>query len=85
MAIKQSFEKAVEDVKKLTARPDNDTLLNLYSLFKQATEGNVAGNRPGMLDIKGRKKFDAWAEKKGMAAEQAMQEYVRLVQSLLNR
>ena len=82
MVLTDEFKKASQDVKSLTARPDNETLLALYSLFKQATEGDVKGSRPGMLDIKGRKKYDAWADKKGMAAELAMKEYIALVQRL---
>lgn len=82
MAIKQDFEKAVSDVKELSTRPDNSTLLMLYSLFKQATEGDVQGKRPGMLDLKGRAKFDAWTARKGTSSEQAMAEYIALVKDL---
>jgi acyl-CoA-binding protein len=82
MSLKQDFEKASQDVTQLSSRPDNETLLTLYSLYKQATEGDAKGKRPGMLDIKGRKKFDAWAERVGMAADRAMQEYVALVGKL---
>jgi acyl-CoA-binding protein len=82
MALKEDFEKASVDVKSLTKRPSNEQLLSLYAFFKQATEGDVKGSRPGMFDLKGRAKYDSWAEKKGMAAERAMQEYVTLVQQL---
>lgn len=82
MALKEDFESAASDVKKLTTRPDNDTLLQLYALYKQGTEGDVSGSRPGMLDIKGRKKYDAWATKKGTAAGIAQQAYVALVKKL---
>lgn len=82
MALKEDFDRAAEEVQKLPSRPDNDTLLSLYALFKQATEGDVKGSRPGMLDLKGRKKFDAWAEKKGMGTDQAMREYIGLVTRL---
>ena len=82
MALKEEFETAANDVKKLSSRPDNDTLLELYALYKQGTEGDVSGSRPGMLDIKGRKKFDAWAAKKGTAADKAQQAYVALVKKL---
>lgn len=83
MALKDDFQKAAQDVQKLASRPDNDTLLKLYALYKQSTEGDVNGARPGMLDIKGRKKYDAWAEKKGTPSDKAMSEYVALVTSLL--
>ena len=56
-----AFEQAQKDVKTLTERPSNDDLLALYSLFKQATDGDVSGKRPGMLDMVGRAKYDAWA------------------------
>ena len=76
------FEKAVADSKKLTERPDNATLLKLYALYKQATEGDVEGKRPGFTDMVGRAKFDSWAEAKGKSADDAMQEYVDLIESL---
>ncbi len=80
--LKARFETAVEEVQKLPAKPDNDTLLELYSLFKQATKGDASGKRPGMLDFVARAKFDAWAKLEGRTAEQAMQEYVDLVERL---
>ncbi|HYO57956.1 acyl-CoA-binding protein [Archangium sp.] len=82
MALEDDFRSAQERVKTLTTRPSNDTLLELYSLFKQATEGDVQGKRPGMLDIKGRAKYDAWAGRKGLGREAAMQQYVSLVERL---
>ncbi len=83
MALADDSSSAQERVKTLTTRPSNDTLLELYSLFKQATEGDVQGKRPGMLDLKGRAKYDAWAGRKGVAREAAMQQYVALVDRLL--
>lgn len=82
MALKEEFESAAKEVQKLKQRPDNDTLLELYALYKQGTEGDVSGSRPGMLDIKGRKKFDSWASKRGTAADMAQQAYVALVKKL---
>jgi diazepam-binding inhibitor (GABA receptor modulating acyl-CoA-binding protein) len=82
VALKDDFQNAANDVKKLTKRPDNGSLLSLYSIYKQATEGDVTGSRPGMLDIKGRAKFDAWSKIKGTPAEKAMQDYVSLVRNL---
>lgn len=82
MDLKTRFNQASEDVKKITTRPDNQTLLELYSLFKQATEGDVSGSRPGMLDVRGRAKFDAWANKKGMSSDTAMTNYIALVSKL---
>ena len=83
MALADDFRSAQERVKTLTTRPSNDTLLELYSLYKQATDGDVQGKRPGMLDLKGRAKYDAWAGRKGLAKEAAMQQYVDLVDRLL--
>lgn len=82
MALKEDFELASRDVQKLSTRPDNDTLLQLYGCFKQATEGDATGSRPGMLDIKGRKKYDAWAALKGKTKDAAMAQYVALVKKL---
>jgi acyl-CoA-binding protein len=83
MALTDDFQKAQERVKTLTTRPSNDTLLELYSLFKQATEGDVQGKRPGLLDLKGRAKYDAWAGRKGVGKDAAMQQYIQLVDRLL--
>ena len=80
--LKAAFDQAVADSKKLPEKPDNMTLLKLYSLFKQATEGDVEGKRPGFTDMVGRAKYDAWAAIKGKSAEEAMQEYVDLIESL---
>jgi diazepam-binding inhibitor (GABA receptor modulator, acyl-CoA-binding protein) len=80
--LKATFEKAVAASKQLPEKPDNATLLKLYSLYKQATEGDVEGKRPGFTDMVGRAKYDAWAEVKGKGADEAMQEYVDLIDSL---
>ena len=77
-----AFADAQERVKKLTQRPDNMTLLELYALFKQGTDGDVTGARPGMLDLKGRAKYDAWSGKTGMSREGAREAYVALVKKL---
>lgn len=81
--LETKFEKASEDVQKLSQRPDNNTLLRLYAFYKQATEGNVEGKRPGITNLKGRAKYDAWAKIKDMSPEDAMTSYIDLVQSLL--
>ena len=80
--LKATFEKAVADSKDLPERPDNQTLLKIYGLFKQASEGDNEGKRPGFTDMVGRMKFDAWAELKGKSNEEAMQEYIDLIESL---
>ena len=79
---KDKFADAQERVKKLTERPSNDELLELYALYKQATEGDVSGSRPGMLDMKGRAKYDAWAKAKGTPEADAKKRYVALVDRL---
>jgi diazepam-binding inhibitor (GABA receptor modulator, acyl-CoA-binding protein) len=80
--MKEEFEKAVARSKELTKRPSNEELLQLYALYKQATEGDVSGDRPGGFDFKAIAKFDAWEELKGKSQDQAMQEYIKLVSSL---
>ena len=83
MSLEDDFQNAQEQVKTLTTRPSNESLLQLYSLYKQGTAGDTEGKRPGMMDIKGRAKFDAWANLKGKDKETAMNEYVALVGKLL--
>lgn len=85
MELKEKFEQASESVMNLSERPSNEELLKLYGYFKQGTEGDVAGKRPGMINLKGRAKFDAWAELEGMSADEAMGSYVDLVESLLGK
>ncbi len=80
--LKAQFDQAVADSTQLSERPDNQTLLQLYGLYKQATVGDSAGTRPGFTDIAGRMKFDAWAALKGKSGEEAMQEYIDLIESL---
>lgn len=80
--LQTKFDTAAEDVQQLPSRPDNNTLLQLYAHFKQATVGDVSGKRPGMIDFAGRAKYDAWAKLKGTAKEAAMQAYVDLVERL---
>ena len=73
------FNDAKARVEKLPKRPSNDQLLELYAFYKQASEGDVSGSRPGMLDLKGRAKYDAWAKRKGMTKDAAMESYIVLV------
>lgn len=86
MTLKESFDKAVADSKTITEKPDNETLLRLYSLYKQATEGNAPVEGPSNpFDIVGRAKHDAWQSINGTTADDAMQQYVDLVSSLLKK
>ncbi|MHA1263633.1 MAG: acyl-CoA-binding protein [Candidatus Helarchaeota archaeon] len=80
-AIKSEFEKAVEYSKKLPKQP-TDIQLELYGLYKQATIGNVQGERPGRMKVRARAKFDAWASRKGMLKEVAMKEYIKKIAEL---
>lgn len=82
MALADDFQSAVDSSKALTKRPSNEELLELYALFKQATDGDVSGDRPGGFDFKAIAKYDAWAEKKGLSKDQSMQDYVKLVARL---
>jgi acyl-CoA-binding protein len=80
--LKAAFEKAVADSKKLPEKPDNMTLLKIYALYKQASVGDAEGKRPGFGDMVGRAKWDAWNGVKGKSSDEAMQEYVDLIESL---
>ena len=83
--LEQSFETATAESRTLKVAPDNDTLLSLYALYKQASTGDASGERPGALDMVGRAKFDAWAKKKGTSRDDAMRAYVALVKELKER
>jgi acyl-CoA-binding protein len=82
MADPDAFGEAQERVKKLARRPTNEQLLQLYGLYKQATAGDATGSRPGMLDLVGRAKWDAWAARKGTSRDEAKRRYVSLVDEL---
>ncbi|MGN6754450.1 MAG: acyl-CoA-binding protein [Intrasporangium sp.] len=77
------FDSAVAAVGRLEKDPGNDVKLRLYALYKQATEGDVSGSRPGMMDFVGRAKYDAWAKLRGTPSEDARLEYARIVDGLL--
>lgn len=83
--LKKQFEKAQEEVTALSERPDNDALLKLYALYKQATQGDVTGDQPGGFDLVGAAKYDARAELKGMDGDTAMTAYITLVEKLKAR
>lgn len=82
--IKQTFEDTVNYVKTAEGdfKPSNELKLTMYALFKQASEGDVSGKRPGMLDMVGRAKWDAWEKLKGLSSEDAMQRYIDAVEEL---
>jgi acyl-CoA-binding protein len=83
--LKARFDASTHAVLKLKDRPENDTLLRLYAFYKQATVGDVSGERPGLIDFAGRAKYDAWVKTKGMPKNEAMQAYVELVDQLKQR
>jgi diazepam-binding inhibitor (GABA receptor modulating acyl-CoA-binding protein) len=82
MSLQKKFDAAVADSKKLSERPDNETLLKLYALYKQGTEGDNETKKPGMMDMVGRAKWGAWDELKGTDADDAKQQYIDLIESL---
>lgn len=83
MELKEQFEAAVTNSKTLAQKPANDVLLKLYSLYKQAIEGDVSTEAPSnSFDFVARAKYGAWEELKGIAKEDAMQQYIDLVTSL---
>ncbi len=80
--LQSRFEQAAKDVHSLAERPDNDTLLRLYALYKQGAEGDVSGPKPGFFDFVGTAKYEAWAKLAGTAQDEAKQKYIDLVKKL---
>ena len=80
--LKARFEQAAKDVQGLSERPDNDTLLRLYAFYKQGSEGDVSGPKPGFFDFVGTAKYEAWAKLSGTGQDEAMQKYIDLVGKL---
>jgi acyl-CoA-binding protein len=81
-SLQEKFAEAQQDVNGLPERPNNDTMLKLYALYKQATKGDASGDAPGAFDFIAKAKFDAWFGVKGTPANDAMQQYIALVTSL---
>ena len=82
MTLQARFAEAQTASKNLAERPDNMTMLEIYALYKQATAGDIEGDRPGFTDMVARAKFDAWTGVKGLSKDQAMQQYVDLIMDL---
>ena len=80
--LQSRFEQATRDIQALPDRPDNDTLLRLYALYKQGSDGDVSGDKPGFFDFVGTAKYEAWSKLKGTAPDDAKQKYVDLVKKL---
>lgn len=85
MGLKEDFDAAAERAKTLPQQTSNDDQLLLYGLFKQANVGDVNTERPGLFDLKGKAKWDAWEKNKGKSKEEAMQDYITLVESLFEK
>ena len=83
MSLQEQFQSAQQRVRALSKTPPPAKLLEIYALYKQGTVGDVQGKRPGMLDVKGRAKYDAWAATKGLSPDTAMRRYVELVDALV--
>ncbi len=82
MEIEQEFEAAIKKADQLTQRPSNEDLLKLYSFYKQGTEGDIQGERPGGFDFKAIAKYDAWASLKGTTKDDAKRAYIHLIDTL---
>ncbi|WP_027865903.1 acyl-CoA-binding protein [Massilia alkalitolerans] len=82
MSLQEQFAQAQAESKNLPERPDNITLLKIYALYKQGANGDVSGERPGMTDFVNRAKYDAWAALKGTSQDDAMQQYIDLIEEL---
>ncbi|TNC79961.1 MAG: acyl-CoA-binding protein [Oleiphilus sp.] len=82
--LKQKFEATVDFVQNGEGNvdPSNEVKLKMYALYKQATEGDVTGKKPGMMDFVGRAKYTAWEELKGLTADEAMQQYIDEIEAL---
>mgnify|MGYP000741851619 FL=1 len=76
------FEQAAVAVKGLATRPDDQTMLKLYALYKQGSAGDVQGSKPGFFDFVGAAKYEAWEKLQGMGSEEAQQQYIELVKKL---
>ncbi|XP_017385287.1 acyl-CoA-binding domain-containing protein 7 [Cebus imitator] len=85
MALQAEFDKAAEEVRKLKARPDDGELKDLYGLYKQATIGDISIGCPGMLDLKGKAKWEAWNLQKGLSTEDAMSAYISKAKELMEK
>ena len=77
-----TFEESVKNSTSISERPDNATLLKIYALYKQATEGDNEGKKPSFTDMVARAKWDAWSKLEGTTADEAKQQYIDLIASL---
>ena len=82
MSLEEKFKQAVEQSKELAQKPSNEVLLKIYALYKQATEGDVQGEKPGGFDFKAAAKYNAWESLKGKSPDEAMREYITFIEEL---
>ena len=82
MSLEEKFKQAVEQSKELAQKPSNEVLLKIYALYKQATEGDVQGEKPGGFDFKSAAKYNAWESLKGKSPDEAMREYITFIDEL---
>ena len=82
MSLQEEFDATVKRVNGLPSAPPSNVMLDLYGLYKQATVGDATGKRPGITDLRGRAKFDAWAGRKGLSKEDAMRAYIKAAGAL---
>ena len=85
MDLENEFKEAVDRSSSITQKPSTEELLRLYALYKQVNEGDISGDRPGGFDFKGAAKYDAWQDLKGRDKNQCMNEYIQLVNSLIEK
>lgn len=82
-ALRREFDQAAADIQRVGVRPDNDTLLKLYALYKQGSDGDLSRTQPGFFDFVGTAKHEAWAQLNGVSEDEAMRRYIELVHQLL--
>ncbi|KAJ8288438.1 hypothetical protein COCON_G00010970 [Conger conger] len=85
MTLQAEFDQVAGDVKKMKTRPEDQELLDLYGLYKQATVGDINTDKPGVMDLKGKAKWDAWNSRKGMSKDDAMTAYITLGKEIINK
>ncbi|XP_046459235.1 acyl-CoA-binding protein homolog [Daphnia pulex] len=85
MSLDEKFNKAAEAIRTMTTAPSDDEMKEIYALYKQSTVGDVNTARPGMLDLKGKAKWDSWEAKKGMSFDVAKEAYVSKTEELVTK
>ncbi|KAM8978941.1 acyl-CoA-binding domain-containing protein 7 [Antechinus flavipes] len=85
MSLQNDFHNAAEDVRKLKTRPNDEELKDLYGLYKQSIVGDIDIECPGMLDLKGKAKWEAWNLQKGLSKEDAMSAYISKAKELIEK